>query len=149
MQQGSQLPPAGSRHASEPGAQPAVLNVATKIGDNLAPVPPKLTGRIIRGEFVAMHELLPECLADTSEANKPTAMARAKRRVQDINTWLQCFAVYVGVVGPARPSCVPQMMSYMVTIIRRARSLRVQHGSFMTMRIDTRQRQPATGSGRR
>jgi len=104
-----------------PGSQPPEQppqEAATKIGDNLPPVPPKLAGRIVRGEFVALHELLPECLADASEANRPAAKARAKKRILDLNTWLQCFALYVGVLGPAKPACIPQLMAYMVTIIR-------------------------------
>ena len=44
---------------------------ATKIWDNLPPVPSKLADRITRSNFVAMHELLLEYLADSSNATGP------------------------------------------------------------------------------
>ena len=107
------MPALGSQLSDQP-----LQEAATKIGDNLPPVPPKLAGRIIRGEFVALHELLPECLVDASEANRPATKARAKKRILDLNTWLQCFALYVGGLGPVKLAYIPQLMAYMVTIIR-------------------------------
>ena len=113
---------------------------ATKIGDNLTPVPPKLAARIIDGDFVAMYELLPECLADSGYTSKPAAKARAKKRVQDVNAWLQCFALYVGVLGPKRPDCIPQMMSYLVTIVRASQEF---EGSAWALYDDYYRRQAA------
>ncbi len=81
-----------------------------------------------------MHELLPECMADSVEANKPAAKARAKTRFQDLNTWLQCFTRYMGVLGPAKPACVSQLMSYMAS---------QEYGLCMTMPIGARQLQQA------
>ena len=65
-----------------------------------------------------MHELLPECLADSGDTGKPGARTRAKKRTQELATWLQCFATYVRVLGPTNPMLVPQLMAYLATIIR-------------------------------
>ena len=54
-----------------------------------SPVLPKLAARIVSGDFVTMHELLPECLAHSGDTGKPASKAQAKKRVQDLNTWLQ------------------------------------------------------------
>ena len=40
------------------------------------------------------------------------------KRVQEIGVWLQCFAVFVGVVAKFVPEVVPGFMAYMVSIIR-------------------------------
>ena len=62
-----------------------------------------------------MHELLPEFW---QEGGKPTDKAKAKRRALDLTVWLQCFAVYVGVLAPKFPSEVPELMAYMIAIVR-------------------------------
>ncbi len=36
----------------------------------------------------------------------------------ELNTWMQCFAVYVGVMATRHPEAVPELMAYMVAIIR-------------------------------
>ena len=68
-----------------------------------------------------MHELLPELLAnqkgeDCSE--KHTSRAKGRKRVQDIDVWLQCYAVFVSVMARHSPETVPELMAYMVNIIR-------------------------------
>ena len=42
----------------------------------------------------------------------------SKRRVQDINVWLQCFALYVSVMANKSPQHIPELMAYMVSILR-------------------------------
>ena len=64
-----------------------------------------------------MHELLPE-FWNERDGTKLTDRARAKNRVLDLTVWLQCFAVYVGVLGPQFPHEVPELMAYMIAIIR-------------------------------
>ena len=88
-----------------------------------------------------MHELLPEGLADPGDSSKPAAKARAKKRALELNTWLQCFALYVGVLGLERPDCVPQLMAYLVTIIRASQEF---EGTAWAVYDDHFRRQAAT-----
>lgn len=46
-------------------------------------------------------------------------VTKAKNKpVEDISTWLQCFAVYVAVMAKQYPEVVGDMMAYMITIMR-------------------------------
>ena len=38
--------------------------------------------------------------------------------MSDVNTWLQCFATYVAVLGPHDPPMIPEMMAYLRLIIQ-------------------------------
>ena len=93
----------------------------TFLGDGLPPIPAKLTERIRRGEFIDMSDLLPEFWPD-QKAEEGTAKRAnrlsAKKRVQDINVWLQCYAIYVGVIAAKSPEMVPELMAYMISILR-------------------------------
>ena len=106
-------PPVTEAGASKP--------LGVYIGDGLPPVPGRIAARICRWEFVEMHELLPELLAsqkgeDCSE--KHTSRAKGRKSVQDIDVWLQYYAVFVRVVARHSPETVPELMAYMVNIIR-------------------------------
>ncbi len=64
-------------------------------------------------EFIEMFELLPELLADVKvdeSRDGQLSRGRGRKRIQDINVWLQCFAVFVGVVAKSSPEAVPGMM---------------------------------------
>ena len=68
-----------------------------------------------------MQELLPELLANQKGeecSDKHTRQAKGRKRVQDIEVWLQCYAVFVSVVARDSPETVPELMAYMVNIIR-------------------------------
>lgn len=43
---------------------------------------------------------------------------KAKKRLDDLDVWLQCFALYVAVLAPTKPALVPNLMAYMISIIR-------------------------------
>lgn len=58
---------------------PTAPKTGTKISDGLPPVPEKLVAKIRRGEFVELHELLPECLAESSDSIGPIPKSRAQR----------------------------------------------------------------------
>lgn len=91
------------------------------VGEGLPPVPSRLAERIRRWEFVEMCELLPELLANQKVGDSDTKQpgrARGRKRVQEIGVWLQCFAVFVGVVAKSSPEAVPGLMAYMISIIR-------------------------------
>ena len=102
--------------AQTPSRQQAGLG--THIGDGLPPVPAKLVAKICRHEFVEMHELLPEFWQDQKGEGKTTT--KAKKRALELTVWLQCFALYVGVLAPRFPLEVPELMAYMIAIIRAA-----------------------------
>ena len=68
-----------------------------------------------------MTELLPEFWAkklEEKEGQPGSGSSRRKRPVSDLKSWLQCFAIYVGVLSAKHPEAVPELMSYMVAIIR-------------------------------
>ena len=48
---------------------------------------------------------------------KAASRAKAKRRIQDINVWLQCFGLYVSMLAIQSPQYVPELMAYMVSIL--------------------------------
>jgi len=77
--------------------------------------------KIRHHEFVEMHELLPEFWSGNDQKDEPGksgARAKAKKRALDLTVWLQCFALYVGVLAPEYPHEVPELMAYMIAIIR-------------------------------
>ena len=88
------------------------------IGEALPPVPKKLAERIWRWEFIEMGELLPEIwnLKPGDEANQQRLLARRKKPVIELKTWIQCFAIYVGVVSLRHPEVIADMMAYMVIV---------------------------------
>ena len=111
------------------GADPGLAGMSSRsahgagvfMGEGLPPVPGRLVERIRRWEFIEMFELLPELLADQRGGEggaKQTSRAKGRKRVQEIGVWLQCFAVFVGVVVKFVPEVVPGLMAYMVSIIR-------------------------------
>ena len=58
-------------------------------------MPTKVAVKIRRGDFIDMAELLPEFFSLTQSKDQTkteTKICRA-RKVQDIFTWLQCFAL--------------------------------------------------------
>ena len=50
--------------------------------------------------------------------SKKGASSRRCHKVTDIFMWLQCYAIYVNVLGPHAPETIPELMAYMATIIR-------------------------------
>lgn len=113
----SDMAPEGE--ATRPKAESTLK--ATFLGDGLPPIPARLAERICRWEYVDMSDLLPEFWPD-QKAEEGTAKrvnrSSAKKRVQDINVWLQCYAIYVGVMATKSPEMVPELMAYMISIIR-------------------------------
>lgn len=88
------------------------------VGDGSSPVPVRLAGKIRRGEYVDMGELLPEFWTGTREEEGDGARARRSRKVTDILTWVQCFSSYVAVRGPTAPELIPELMAYLANIVR-------------------------------
>ena len=88
------------------------------IGESLPPVPQKLASRICRWEYIDMAELLPESWAIKNDDGQHQLPTCCRRQVTDLTTWLQCFAVYVGMLSGKHPEVVSELMVYRVSIIR-------------------------------
>ena len=61
-----------------------------------------------------MAELLPEfwSLPQSKDQTKTEAKICRAHKVQDIFTWLQCFALYTSVRAPEHPELIPELMVY-------------------------------------
>ena len=118
------------------------------MGEGLPPVPGHLAERIQNWEFIEMFELLPELLADQKAGEsmeKQPHRARGRKRVQDIGAWLQCFAVFVGVVAKSSPEAIPGLMAYMISIIRASQ----EYEGAAWAAYDTAFRRQAAATGQR
>ena len=92
------------------------------VGEGLPPIPLKLAKKIRRGEFVEMEELLPELWPPAhQEGTESKLQSKRSRRVTDIFSWIQCFATYASVRGMQAPELIPELMAYMLSIIRVSR----------------------------
>ena len=60
-----------------------------------------------------------------------------------MQSWLQCFAQYVSVLSSKFPEAVPQLMAYMVAIIKA--SIEFDEGAWIA--YDTAYRRPAAATG--
>ena len=67
-----------------------------------------------------MAELLLEVLVSARAPSQMglSALVYRKRPITDVLTWVQCFGVYVGMLAKQFPDVVPELMSYMVAIIK-------------------------------
>ena len=87
-------------------------------------MPAKLAKKTTRWEFVEMAKLhLEFCTAlnprdpSTTAVTKPGAI-RCKRAVTNIAMWVQCFATYVSVMSKVHPAAVPELLAYLIFILR-------------------------------
>ena len=104
------------------GTTAALGSFGIYMGEGLPPVSDKIADKIRAWKFVDMAELLPEPWGAPSlmQEGPSTSQERrkSKKKVTDIVTWLECFAMYVGVMAGAHPKSVPELMAYMITILR-------------------------------
>ena len=94
---------------------------AIYMGEGLPPVPPQLVESIERGDSIEMCELIPEYwMVQKEEEASAQRMTRnrGRKQSQDILVWAQCFTMYVAVVSGRWPRRVPEMMAYMINIIK-------------------------------
>ena len=103
-----------------PGDPPKESHGGLYIGEGLPPIPNKQAKKIESGEFVEMEELLPE-LWPVGHQEGGEGKTRKSRRITDIFTWMQCFALYSSVRGQHTPGLISELMAYMVSIIRVSR----------------------------
>ncbi len=75
------------------------------VGEGLPPIPKPIVDRIADWKFIDMAELLPEFWALLcGEEDSKKAASRRPKQVTDFHTWLQCFALYCGVLGRRDPT---------------------------------------------
>ena len=94
------------------------------IGEALPPVPEKLVNRIYRWQFIDMAELLPEAFVSARAPSQmgPSAVVYQKWPATNVLIWVQCFGVYVGILAKQFPDAVPELMSYMISIIKASKN---------------------------
>ena len=63
----------------------------------------------------------------------------------DIATWVQCFATYVGVLAGTTPEAIPELMAYLVHIVRVSQDF----GSLAWVNYDSAFRRQAASTGNR
>ena len=104
----------GAKVNTEGDEGPSSQQAGMYVGDGLPPVPARVAAKIKRWEFIEMYELLPEFWTQKGEetVGKPStsSRAKAKRWVQDISVWLQCFALYVSLMANKSPQHIPELM---------------------------------------
>ena len=93
------------------------------MGEGLPPVPLKLVESIHKWAFIDMAELLPEYWGTAHSSRVETELTQgnswlgSKKKVTDILTWAQCFAVYTSVMASRNPEAVPELLAYLVCIL--------------------------------
>jgi len=101
------------------------------IGEGLPTVPKRLYNRMVAWEFVDLAELRPHgALEATQESDQQKLLVMPahgfqvskarKKPIKEINTWVQCFVVYMVAVAKKHPSALSEMVAYMLTIMKAA-----------------------------
>ena len=89
----------------------------------LALIPPKLVQKILKGDYVEMHELLQDSWRLDQQSDSCCKSARPKRGlITDIALWTECYASLVAVLVTTHPQKAPQFMGYLRTIVRASRT---------------------------
>ena len=120
-------PPVPPKHDVEEGNHAKDGAVAFSFSDSFPPIPAKLVGKILKGDFVDMAEQL----RDNIEAERRGGQGEGggsgngnrkppRREVPNILNWCQCFGIYVSVVATKQPERVSQMLVYQATLVREA-----------------------------
>ena len=100
------------------------------LGEGLPILPAKLTAKILRGEFVEMHELLQDNIAlEKKVAEDPNGTSHAKlskkrelsEDVQGLLSWVECFNLFSTVLTTKYPKLDKALTAYQSTIVREAR----------------------------
>ena len=121
------------------------------VGEGLPPVPVKLVEKIHKWEFVDMAELLPEYWGTVHSSRVEAELTQgnhrlvSKKKVTDILTWVQCFAVYTSVMASRNPEAVPELLAYLVCILRTSQDF----GGLAWVNYDSAFRRQAAATGNR
>ena len=98
------------------------------VGNGFPPLAKRLVERIQVLEFVDMADLRPaqwQVVLDPEPDPRRyvilpgLVVARAKKKsVEDVRTWTMCFTIYTAAVGMKHPDMMPEMLAYMLHILR-------------------------------
>lgn len=87
-----------------------------------APVPRKLRNAIQRGEFVDLNKLLCEHLTLVGSARASrTSRSHSTRYITGLDTWLEAWSIYAGVLSSFKPKLGSQLFQYQAFIARSSR----------------------------
>ena len=97
------------------------------VGPGFSPVPAKLVAQIVAGKFVDLNELLsanlqlkqpePQLLLD-GRLVLTTQPKKLRRRIEDIATWLEAFAIFSLIVVSHFPHRWRDLLQYQLLILR-------------------------------
>ena len=98
------------------------------IGDGLPAIPKRLHDWMINWEFVDLAELKPAGVLESLHPEPDPQryiilpgleVARARKKpIEEIGRWIQCFAIYMAVMARKHPKAIPEMLAYMLSIMR-------------------------------
>ena len=93
------------------------------LGHGVMPLPQKLLAKILKLEFVEIHELLPETWLSSideepSKCCSGSTKEKKRKPVTNIFTWLQGFASLVSALSTKYPTMVPEFLAYQSTIVK-------------------------------
>ena len=91
--------------------------VGYTFGGGLPPIPLKLVAKIKQGDFVQMHELLPDywwTLENEHDSVAQKWQSFIRQHLLDVRVWVQCFACYAGMVAASQPEQVPDLLTYLI-----------------------------------
>ena len=101
------------------------------LGEGLPILPAKLTAKILRGEFVEMHELLQDNIAlekkvadELTTLNQGTKQSKKRELTEDVHgllSWVECFNLFSSVLLSKYPNLHKALTAYQSTIVREAR----------------------------
>ena len=98
------------------------------LGEGLGSVPKRIHTRMVKWEYVAMQDLRPRSATDQSrldgDAEKLVVLPGfevtqpRKRPINNIITWVQCFARYTAAMAQYTPECTAGFMSHLLTVLK-------------------------------
>ncbi len=103
------------------------------LGQGIPSIPKKMAERILSGEYIDFAELPPaktkqKQVAAPTEGNillvQTCELLQNRKPIADLATWLQCFGCYMAVVTARHPARVPDLLGYMLTIVKASRQFR-------------------------
>ena len=109
-----------------PVTQPGFRSMQTPLGDHVSD---KLRGKIIRGEFVELSELLQSSdpnkfiLAIDTTNDRPALQLNqaASKKMLNISQWESAFRIYVAIYSTVHPCDTPALMKYWDVITQLSR----------------------------
>ena len=113
------------------------------LGEILPPVPAKLANKIKKGDFVEMQDMLLDMWLIPDQSEQTSCGGR--HRTMDIQVWTHCFATYVRVIAEDELDSVPDLLDYMINIIRASQDFM---GSAWLTYDDTFRRQVAVSGNK-